>query len=387
MPYIFGKFGNRHPVIILLPTCFILLWIAHSALRTSRASSYDRDMTRHQSNLFSYEFDDVDDLETNLNKIEDWLSKYNIPAANALQPGLSRDEIDRLLKPLSIEVPEELYILYGWHNGQRGDQDVELIPAFRFLPLEEAIDTYSTLKKISWRYSFLGGIFQKSIGDNNAVDAAEHFPILMLNGEDFYMVLCGGPKSGSVISYLLESADYPESAYPSISSLAYEVVENFQGRGYFINEDGIYSINTDEYLKIFRKHHPSTESPEEYNRSIREERTRKQDGGETLTSVLGSGVTKISTFDAQKRLIKKELYRNGKLFKEISDSHDEEGRIRKRISTYTDIIGKVAASTSSWTYNKDGSITISEDFGDGRFINTTVSKTHNGEWRILEKTD
>lgn len=376
----------RRPIIILVPVCFIILWIVHCSLRTSRVSSYDQNIARYQTKLFTYSFNNTDDLKTDLTKIETWLKRYNIPAANALQPGLSRTEIDQLLKPLSIDIPEELYILYGWHNGQRGVQDAELIPAFRFLPLEEAIDTYGALRKLSRKYSFLTWISQKRFGSNNAIDSAKHLPILMFNGDDFYMLLCGGPKSGNIISYPLESADYPEYAYPNISSFAHELAEYFQNKAYFIDDEGNFAIHSTVYLEIFEKHHPLLRSSEENNISIREERTQEKDGSEIVTNVFGSGVTEISTFDAQKRLVKQERYRNGKIIEDTTHFYDEKGRIEKRNRlTYMNMTEEVYEVTSNWKYDEDGMIRITDNFGDGGILNTIVSKTENGEWCVLEK--
>lgn len=45
--------------------------------------------------------------------------KHQPLVAEELQPGLTRGQIDELVKDLPFSLPEELYELYQWRNGMK----------------------------------------------------------------------------------------------------------------------------------------------------------------------------------------------------------------------------------------------------------------------------
>jgi hypothetical protein len=65
-----------------------------------------------------------------------------------LYPGLSRDEIDVLLRDIPLTFPEAFYELYQWHNGQDTTQrNGFLFAEYLFLPLQEAVAEYHEIVK------------------------------------------------------------------------------------------------------------------------------------------------------------------------------------------------------------------------------------------------
>lgn len=72
------------------------------------------------------------------------------PAIQArLQPGYDPDTIARIVP---FPLPAEILELYAWHNGTPDEletYDVDLFYYHRFLPLEEAYDTYQGLMQVN----------------------------------------------------------------------------------------------------------------------------------------------------------------------------------------------------------------------------------------------
>ena len=71
------------------------------------------------------------------------LLKTNAPhVAALLQPGLSAGDIERLQAQCHVQLPEDLRLIYQWHNGSRFTTNFvskDFLPGERFLPLEEAL--------------------------------------------------------------------------------------------------------------------------------------------------------------------------------------------------------------------------------------------------------
>ncbi len=87
----------------------------------------------------AYVYGDVEirPIDDSLEIIAGWLEKRLRPDFEALQPGIGREEVDAAVADLGLDLPEEVYRLYAWRNGQRGE-DPQLFPGYRFLPIEEA---------------------------------------------------------------------------------------------------------------------------------------------------------------------------------------------------------------------------------------------------------
>ena len=77
-------------------------------------------------------------LESILHSLEQYAPKE----AASFQPGLTRPEIDNLMKNIPFKLPEEVYELYQWRNGSGQDHLYFCFDGRIFLPLEEAIDFY-----------------------------------------------------------------------------------------------------------------------------------------------------------------------------------------------------------------------------------------------------
>ncbi|MBW4598631.1 MAG: hypothetical protein KME29_03220 [Calothrix sp. FI2-JRJ7] len=54
-----------------------------------------------------------------LERILKWTKQHRPRYVDYLQPGLSRGEIEDLVKDLPFQIPLEVYELYQWRNGAR----------------------------------------------------------------------------------------------------------------------------------------------------------------------------------------------------------------------------------------------------------------------------
>jgi len=82
------------------------------------------------------------ELEQCLVDLADWMSVHQPARLKTLHRGLSREEITALAEPLlPYRLPEEVYILYQWRNGQ--DAGAWFLPGYSFLPLEAALVEYA----------------------------------------------------------------------------------------------------------------------------------------------------------------------------------------------------------------------------------------------------
>ncbi len=85
-----------------------------------------------------------------LEEILDFLESRGAGLRLYLRPGLSREDVKAALEPLGLEAPEELYELYGWHDGVEDWRSYKvefLFGEHQFLPLKIAVqEHYETLK-------------------------------------------------------------------------------------------------------------------------------------------------------------------------------------------------------------------------------------------------
>jgi cell wall assembly regulator SMI1 len=86
-----------------------------------------------------------------LNEFEDVLKEKNKVAYDALNPGLTADEIHKMEEEYHVKLSEEIVTLYMWHNGcsdfAHGLMNGEIIPGHWFVPLKYALDQNKSLNQ------------------------------------------------------------------------------------------------------------------------------------------------------------------------------------------------------------------------------------------------
>jgi cell wall assembly regulator SMI1 len=127
------KIRRSFPMIvatILIAILVLGLVAAMSLRRLQRAFFYPRP-TNMPSPV-------TDDISAALRRFESALAKHAPEVLNALEPGLSDQEISAIGDRHGIHLTDDLKALYKWRNGSSSVARVEMIPGMRFVPLQEA---------------------------------------------------------------------------------------------------------------------------------------------------------------------------------------------------------------------------------------------------------
>lgn len=123
----------------------------------------------------------MSELTEALEIIYSWLEENQPNCAEALEPGLTDNQIAEQLKDLSIKLPNEVYELYQWHDGTSGSflKDNDDI---RFLSLWEAIDLYQ-----NWNTNIFPLFFRCEVCFFIAVDDQEKVTSPIFSNDDKYL--------------------------------------------------------------------------------------------------------------------------------------------------------------------------------------------------------
>jgi len=80
-------------------------------------------------------FDDRE-MQVSLNRIELWMKGHAAEIAGGLRPGASTKQLEALARSRKVAIPEEIYSLYSWHDGESAE--LPFFDEYRFLPAKEA---------------------------------------------------------------------------------------------------------------------------------------------------------------------------------------------------------------------------------------------------------
>lgn len=87
-------------------------------------------------------------ISTLMNQLIATMEQKGSAVRRYLQPGLSRQEIDQVLSTLGVNIPDQLYHLYQWHNGIDINAEAQfLFGEYDFTPLHEAIADYQAIQQ------------------------------------------------------------------------------------------------------------------------------------------------------------------------------------------------------------------------------------------------
>jgi cell wall assembly regulator SMI1 len=177
----------------------------------------------------------MSELTLALERISTWYQEKESRAI--FQPGLSRSEIDNLVKDLQFFVPDELYELYQWCNGS---SKVPIILNQRWLlPLEEAI----SLRQDS------GGL---NYGEDTDVlpDDPSWLPIFKLHYDHvFYVLALGEQEKNRIRNYDSEFKDYGVH-YENLTNLLLHSAEWLESVEYQENANGEMYSGIDAPLQV-----------------------------------------------------------------------------------------------------------------------------------------
>jgi hypothetical protein len=165
----------------------------------------------------------MSDLTSALERIKAWYQEKE--SRSIFQPGLSRSEIDDLVKDLQFSIPEEIYELYQWCNGS---SKVPIVLNQRYvLPLEEAV----SLRRDPYGLNY---------GEDMDVipDDPSWLPTFKLHYDHvFYVVVLGEQGESKIRNYDSEFNDYGIH-HRSLTNLLLHSAEWFESAQYHESING-----------------------------------------------------------------------------------------------------------------------------------------------------
>jgi len=144
----------------------------------------------------------------------------------ALRPGLSAALFEEIVRPFPHDVPDQLRLLYQWHDGTelvRGRRAF-LFPGARWLPLQEAVKTWGDAQE----------------GDRVTGQAAwdpRWLPIFT-DGSDGYDVVACGDGGGKVLAFFFVGLPETWSEFSDLHSLVEALIRRWRAGAYWKDEDG-----------------------------------------------------------------------------------------------------------------------------------------------------
>ncbi|HEY9848805.1 MAG TPA: hypothetical protein V6D28_05075 [Leptolyngbyaceae cyanobacterium] len=179
-----------------------------------------------------------------LNRIMKWLQQYTPEFANSFLPGLTREEIEEIIKALPGKVPEEIYQLYQFRNGTLKEMKSTVYPLFEFLPLAESVEVCL------------------SIIDNFGKDEP-----LVYEGKYLLPFLC---DNCCYCAVLLNEEQQPESPvidiaaecdlsmmYRNLTSMMLTLAEYLESEVCYLDTEGFLVTDDDRKMaQIFQKYNP-----------------------------------------------------------------------------------------------------------------------------------
>jgi hypothetical protein len=119
-------------------------------------------------------------------------------------PGLSDHEIDALLQPHSLDLPEEARRWWRWHNGYKEGTSppwIGVTPNRPLLNLQQVLKLYAQTKD-----------------ESRQIWGADRWLMVFVDRPSIYFV-CNGPHDAPVPIRTQEDIDDPEPVLPSIGEL------------------------------------------------------------------------------------------------------------------------------------------------------------------------
>ena len=175
-------------------------------------------------------------------------------AAQALQRGLTREQIAAQLEGLPFRLPEEVYQLYQWRNGSTAEARVEFLPQYRFLSLEEAIAEWQFVDHLAREiYENLDGNPQQEL-----IDSSECHWLPLFAEDGNYYVISGDTESRETasISHRFYINFELKLQFDSLTEMMEAIAECFDTRAYYFD---LYSYLNADYVRaaqVWLRHQP-----------------------------------------------------------------------------------------------------------------------------------
>ncbi|MEL6442381.1 MAG: hypothetical protein AAFQ80_24435 [Cyanobacteria bacterium J06621_8] len=186
----------------------------------------------------------ISNLTGALDRIIDWLEKYSPISAMGFQSGLSTEVIEQKLSKLPYSVPQEVYELYGWRNGDKLDNSI-----FGYLWL---LDLDSACRSSEY-------VNQKELLEcrREAGEPQYLMPLFEFDGE--YFAVQGDAKLMYSAPIFHVSDGYEVSlAFISLTGMMLAIAECYEIGIYALTRNGLGVIDPVGFGAIRRKYNPGT---------------------------------------------------------------------------------------------------------------------------------
>ena len=186
-------------------------------------------------------------IET-LKNLEQWLKLNYWVASDSLQPGLTDEQIDALLKDWPYKLSSDVRALYRWRNGFEDDL-IQLLPGLSFLPLETALE-------------LAGGLWEAS-AEQVKKNSDDFFPRVLLpifsDAKNDAVLLVQGfeteiPQSPAQVVLLLQGKRF--YGFEKLEDLLRAALELFKTGIYTIDQDHdtVSMANEDKARAVWRRY-------------------------------------------------------------------------------------------------------------------------------------
>ena len=161
----------------------------------------------------------MSELTSALERISDWYQMNK--SRSVFHPGLSRTDINEIVKDLPFAIPNEIYELYEWCNGSSENDRVAFLQ-FYLLPLAGAV-----------------GLRKRPCGLNEGSDPIPDDPMWLpifelWYGGAFYVVVLGDKERSPVRLWDMEFGKY-ELYYDNLTNMLLHCAEWLELSQYFEN--------------------------------------------------------------------------------------------------------------------------------------------------------
>lgn len=170
-----------------------------------------------------------------LQRLEQILQERAPAVANALQPGLTDEQITDIETAGGFHLSEDLRALYKWHNGMSRDGPLDFIPGHLFLPLDGAVDQRAALhEQLRSATSIQRAFYSVTIGHRtNWLTVFDDGA-----GDGYFYDPERREQEGAFFYHFAEDTDF--RFFPSARNFIAGVVEGFESGAYRPSDDEQY---------------------------------------------------------------------------------------------------------------------------------------------------
>jgi cell wall assembly regulator SMI1 len=171
----------------------------------------------------------------------------------SLQPGLSEEQIAKIEAESGFRLTDDLKALYRWHNGSLPGARANLIPSYRFRPLEEAVRCRGEQQK----QVAAAGFVNRCVYDLVAGYRTGWLPVI--DGQDGVGFFFDPDRNGSPGSFFYFFAENHQlQFFPSIGNFAAGCTEAYNSGIYYRGKDGQITEDYSRSLSLWSRYASSS---------------------------------------------------------------------------------------------------------------------------------